>query len=94
MIIIITKKEINIKDTIHINDCVEMIDEYTLLYNNETILFDYLICDDFTLLKNLHKTNILMDDEPVTNFYQQTSLEHIYIGHIDIALDHLSNGYE
>ena len=77
-----------------INDEIEMIDDYSFYYNNTIINFDYLICDDFKMLKNIEKTKMIIDEEPVTNFFQQTSLEHIYIGNIEIALDHLYNGDE
>lgn len=95
MIIIISKKIISKEGTLTINQEVELISDYSLLFNNQIIDFDYLISDDYKLLKNLDKANILLDEGiPVTNFYQQTSKEHIYIGDIDIALDYLYNGDE
>ena len=75
-----------------INKTVSFIDDFHIKYNNQTIEFDYLICDDINLLKDFEKTNILIDDEPVCNFFGQTSLEHIYIGDLDTAIDHLING--
>lgn len=94
MIVIITKQQLVLKDITIINDEIEMIDDYSFYYNNTIINFDYLICDDFKMLKNIEKTKMIIDEEPVTNFFQQTSLEHIYIGNIEIALDHLYNGDE
>lgn len=75
-----------------INKTVSFIDDFHIKYDNQTIEFDYLICDDINLLKDFEKTNILIDDEPVCNFFGQTSLEHIYIGDLDTAIDHLING--
>ncbi|MBR2891357.1 MAG: hypothetical protein IKC22_03125 [Bacilli bacterium] len=93
MIIIVTHKNINVDDALIINDKVQIIDDYHLSYQNQIIEFDYLITDDMNLLTDLEKTNILIDiDVPVTNFFGQTSIEHIYIGDIFNALDHLYNG--
>ena len=59
-----------------------------------THLFILLNPLGYKMLKNIEKTKMIIDEEPVTNFFQQTSLEHIYIGNIEIALDHLYNGDE
>ena len=93
MIIILTKKELKIKDGLIINSLVTMIDDYHLILNVKFIEFDYLIIEDLTLVTDLAKTKILIDDDTVvTNFFGQTSIEHIYVGDIDNALDHLYNG--
>ena len=62
------------------------------IFENKIIEFDYLLCDDLKLLSGFENTHVLMDDEPVLNFFGQTSLEHIYIGNLDVSIDHLLNG--
>ncbi len=93
MIIIVSQNKIKIENTFLVNSLVTIIDDYHLLYNNEIIEFDYLITDDYHLLKDLQKANILLDEDlPVTNFFGQTSVEHIYVGDILTAIDHIYNG--
>jgi hypothetical protein len=75
-----------------INTKVELIDDYHIKYNNQKIEFDYLLCDCLELLTGFENTHVLMDDEPVRNCFGQTSIEHIYIGVLDISIDHLING--
>lgn len=93
MIIIITKKTIKFNDTYVINEPITLLDDYHLTYKDRIIDFDYLIIEDLTLVNDIEKTKVLMDEQiPVTNFFGQTSIEHIYVGDIDNALDHLYNG--
>lgn len=75
-----------------ISDKVVLIDDFHIEYENKVIEFDYLLCDDLNLITGFEKTHILMDDEPVLNFFGQTSLEHIYIGDLETSIDHLING--
>lgn len=95
MILIITKQTKDfsmLPDALQIQDVVHFIDDFHIEYQEKTIEFDYLICDNIDLLKSLQKTNILLDPDPVCNFFGQTSLEHIYVGDLDVAVDHLING--
>lgn len=95
MVVIIskTKKLYNLPfEFIQINEKVNIINEYQLEYKTQKIDFDYLLIDSIDLVDNINNLKILIDDEPVVNFFQQTSQEHIYVGDIETALDHLING--
>ena len=75
-----------------IQEKVKILNEYQLSYNNKIIDFDYLLIQSLDLIVDIQNLKILMDDGPVTNFFQQTSQEHIYFGNLELALDHLING--
>lgn len=95
MVVIIskTKKLYNLPfEFIQINEKVNIINEYQLEYKTQKIDFDYLLIDSIDLVDNINNLKILIDEEPVVNFFQQTSQEHIYVGDIETALDHLING--
>ncbi len=95
MILIISKEFKNtnlLEDMTVINNEVKFVDDFHIEYNNQIVEFDYLLCDDLNLLSGFEKTNILMDEIPVCNFFGQTSLEHIYIGDLETSIDHLING--
>ncbi len=95
MIVIITKKNINIldEDILIINKEIEMIDDYHFLLENKIYQFDYLIFDDLSLIKGLEKTEMLIDDNfPVTNYYGETSLDQFLYGDIISCLNYLKNG--
>lgn len=95
MVVIIskTKKLYHLPfEFIQINEKVNIINEYQLEYKTQKIDFDYLLIDSIDLVDNINNLKILIDDEPVVNFFQQTSQEHIYVGDIETALDHLING--
>ena len=95
MVVIIskTKKLYNLPfEFIQINEKVNIINEYQLQYKTQKIDFEYLLIDSIDLVDNINNLKILIDDEPVVNFFQQTSQEHIYVGDIETALDHLING--
>lgn len=95
MVVIIskTKKLYNLPfEFIQINEKVNIINEYQLEYKTQKIDFEYLLIDSIDLVDNINNLKILIDDEPVVNFFQQTSQEHIYVGDIETALDHLING--
>lgn len=95
MVVIIskTKKIYNLPfEFIQINEKVDIINEYQLEYKTQKIDFEYLLIDSIDLIDNINNLKILIDDEPVVNFFQQTSQEHIYVGDIETALDHLING--
>ena len=92
MIIIVTKKNYQPekKDITVISDIVELVSDYQLLYNNKKMSFDYLIIEDLSLCSGLDKTGMLLDEGiPVTNYVFATSLDNIYYGDIDIALEDL-----
>lgn len=95
MVVIIskTKKLYHLPfEFIQINEKVNIINEYQLEYKTQKIDFEYLLIDSIDLVDNINNLKILIDDEPVVNFFQQTSQEHIYVGDIETALDHLING--
>lgn len=94
MIIIVTKQKIQAqKDTFIINNEVEIIDDYHLSFNNQIIEFDYLLFDDYHLIKRLDKIDVMLDDgEPVVNYYGETTLENIFYGNIQFSLNYLRNG--
>lgn len=95
MVLIIskTKKIYNLPfEYLQLNDKVKIINEYQLESLGKIIDFDYLLCDSIDLIEDIQNLKILIDDEPVVNFFQQTSQEHIYVGNIETALDHLING--
>lgn len=95
MVVIIskTKKLYHLPfEFIQINEKVNIINEYQLEYKTQKIDFEYLLIDSIDLVDNINNLKILIDDEPVVNFFQQTSQEHIYVGNIETALDHLING--
>lgn len=95
MVVVIskTKKIYNLPfEFIQINEKVDIINEYQLEYKTQKIDFEYLLIDSIDLVDNINNLKILIDDEPVVNFFQQTSQEHIYVGDIETALDHLING--
>ena len=92
----LTNEFISLKDEIKIIDSeVEIIDDAYLKHNGELINYDYLISDDYTLLNNINNAHVLLDDlKPLTNFYQQTSIDNIYYGNIDISIKHILKGDE
>lgn len=95
MIIILSKTFQNqniLENVIIMSSKSTLIDDFHLKTKNDILEFDYLLCDDLSLLDGFENTDILMDDEPVCNFFGQTSLEHIYIGNLENSLDHLING--
>lgn len=94
MIIIITKNQYqtDLKDILIIHNEVTLLSDYQLLYNNQTLDFDYLIIEDLSLCHDLEATGMLLDEGlPVTNYVCATSLDNIYYGDIDIALSDLMN---
>lgn len=93
-IIFISQRQITTKlPLIWINTTITFIDDYHLKTNDKLYQFDYLIIDDLSLILNITKLNILIDDDKlVTNCYFQTSLEHIYYldnQDINIIINHL-----
>ncbi len=95
MVLIISKTFQNnnlFDEQLIISDKVVLIDDFHIEYENKLIEFDYLLSDDLNLITGFENTHILMDDEPVLNFFGQTSLEHIYIGDLETSIDHLING--
>ena len=95
MVLIISKtysKNTIFDDMMIINENVKLTDDYHIIYNNQIIEFDYLLCDDLSLLNGFENTHVLLDDEPFTNCFGQTSTENIYIGDLEVSIDHLING--
>ena len=97
MIIIVTKKnyEPKVSDCLVLNHEVWLMSDYALKSGDTTYDFDYLIIEDLSLCHDLDKTGILLDEGiPVTNFMMATSLDNIYYGDIETALDDLFNKEE
>lgn len=78
--IIILSNEITSHSNAHvINSKVKLVDDCTLVYNNETISFDYLIITNITLIEGHKEVGVLTESKiPVTNYDKQTSVENIY----------------
>ena len=95
MIIIISNKDykLNNEDIKIINTNVELVSDYELKLNSELIQFDYLIIDDLSLIKNIENGRMLIDDViPVTNWYGETSVDSIFYGNVNKALEFLLEG--
>lgn len=59
-----------------IDEC-EIVDNYSLNFNNATIYFDYLIFDDLNLIKNFNKIET-ENNYVITNYNFQTSIENFF----------------
>lgn len=93
MIILLTEKTDILLDTEYLvlNEKVKLLDDYHLECNNQVYEFDYLIMenDSYILEENLP---FVKDGKVIiTNWVGQTSIEHIYIGNFNKALDDLLN---
>ena len=93
MIILVTNKtniELDV-DYLILNSNIKLLDDYHLECNNKTYEFDYLVMEDdsYILEENL---DFVKDGKVIiTNWVGQTSIEHIYIGNFDKAIDDLLN---
>jgi hypothetical protein len=78
-LIIITKGKVNLDenlDVLLINESCELVDDKHIKYNNDIYEFEYLIYSNLVDIKN---TFVVCENEiPITNYYHQTSLDHIY----------------
>lgn len=95
-IIILTNKTINnlpnYEDLIVINKPIKLVDEFHLEYNNKIIEFDYLLVENQSFLTNYNILPFMLDDDVIiTNWSGQTTIEHIYIGNLENAIDELFN---
>lgn len=73
-----------------INEPVKLIDDYHLEYQNEVIEFDYLLAEDQSYLTNYQDLPFIIDNGVIlTNWVGQTTIENIYVGNLDKALDEL-----
>lgn len=82
-VIIISQKYYELPEQITsliLDNCV-IVDDNSLLYDDQTYYFDYLIIDDDSLVTNL---KLEKDDNfVITNYYQETSANNIFaIGNI------------
>lgn len=81
-LIIITKETINIDknlDVLYLNDECTLIDDHHINYQDKVYEFEYLIYSNKLNLKFLNDNLIIKENNiPITNFYYQTSLEHIF----------------
>lgn len=95
MIAILTNKLTNLiptrDDVIIINSSVELIDDYHLKWNNNIVEFDYLIAFDQSFIQENNLPFVKDGKQIITNWVGQTSIEHIYIGNFELAIDDLFN---
>lgn len=78
-IIILSNEITSYSNAYVINSKVKLVDDCTLVYNNETISFDYLIITNITLIEGHKEVGVLTESKiPVTNYDKQTSVENIY----------------
>lgn len=93
MIILVTNKTNVELDTEHlvINSPIKLIDDCHLEYDNTKIEFDYLIVEDSTFILEENLDFVKDGNLIITNWVGQTSIEHIYIGNFDKAIDDLLN---
>ncbi len=79
--IILSKQDIELSnlDYCQIKKAIVLVDENTLILNDQKINFNYLLFDDAMLISNLKDTKILTDRAIiVTNFFHATSVENIF----------------
>ena len=81
-LIIVTKEKVQLDnnlDVFYINDECTLIDDHHINYQNEIFEFEYLIYSNKAEL-SFKDNNLIINENniPITNFYFQTSLEHIY----------------
>ena len=77
-IIIISQNYYNLPDDIKnitLDEC-NLIDSNSLVYDDQTYYFDYLIFDDVSLINNIKVEQ--ESDYIITNYYQETSLTNIF----------------
>ncbi len=95
MIAILTNKLINLiptrNDIIIIDSPVELIDDYHLKWNNNILEFDYLIAFDQSFIQKSNLPFVKDGNQIIINWVGQTSIEHIYIGNFELAIDDLFN---
>ena len=93
MIILLTKQTDLTLDTDYliINNPVKLIDDYHLEYDNHVLEFDYLIVEDNSFIISENLDFVKDGNLIITNWVGQTSIEHIYIGNFDKAIDDLLN---
>lgn len=95
MIAILTNKLTDLipnrEDIIIINSSVELVDDYHLKWNDNIIEFDYLIAFDQTFVQESNLPFVKDGQQIITNWVGQTSIENIYIGNFELAIDDLFN---
>lgn len=93
MIILLTEKTNISLDTEYLvlNNKVKLIDDYHLECNNQIYEFDYLIMENQSFIMEEDLSFIKDGNIIITNWVGQTSIEHIYIGNFDKAIDDLLN---
>ena len=81
-LIIVTKEKVQLDynlDVFYINNKCTLIDDHHINYQNEIFEFEYLIYTNKAELSFKDNNLIIKENNiPITNFYFQTSLEHIY----------------
>lgn len=81
-LIIITNESIKLDkniDVLYLNDECTLIDDHHINYQDKVYEFEYLIYSNKANLNFINNHLLLKENNiPITNFYHQTSLEHIY----------------
>ena len=72
-----------------VNEKVKLIDDYHLECNNQVYEFDYLLIENQSFIIEENLPFVKDGKVIITNWVGQTSIEHIYIGNFDKAIDDL-----
>ncbi len=95
MIIILTNQSLDLipnhLEVKIINEPVLLIDDLHLSYNNEIMEFDYLVAYDESFILDNNLPFVKDGNIIITNWVGQTSIENIYIGNFEKAIDDLLN---
>lgn len=91
-IIILSNEITSYENAKCINSKIKLIDDCNLIYENETISFDYLIITNITLVEGHKEIGVLTESKiPVTNYDKQTSVENIYYCNINDIKEVINN---
>ena len=93
-IVILSNKTFNnlpdYDDITIISKPIKLIDEFHLECDNNIIEFDYLLVENQSYLLNYHILPFMIDENIIiTNWSGQTTIEHIYIGNLENAIEEL-----
>lgn len=93
-IVILTNNQIDnlpkYDDFIIIKEPIKLIDDYHLEYQNKIIEFDYLLAENQSYLINFKALPFIIDNGIIlTNWVGQSTIENIYVGNLDKAIDEL-----
>ncbi|MBQ8293703.1 MAG: hypothetical protein IJX78_07890 [Bacilli bacterium] len=93
MVVFLTNKFLelipNNDDTLIIEKAVELVDDCHLVVDGKTIEFDYLIAYDQSFIEKHHLPFVMDGKNIITNWVGQSSIENIYIGNFQKAIEDL-----